>query len=344
MGTSLSLRELEAFDPHATGTSASVERRFLCPLCGEGKPKDSGHRSVGANMQSGVWLCHRCGEKGKLEEWWSEQKPERVSKRERVQRRLRRAFSLDPLPSTPAPVFDRLSQPSDITATSPASRELNTTIQHREPNKSAVWRQALRNLGPLSGTPAQSYLASRGISLAVAQAAGARFSPSWFGQAAVVFPVRNEGGELVAAQGRYLKAEHVSNGRGPKARTTGDKKAGIFVSGGFWDDVKRGAPIVVCEAPIDALSLAECGYPALALCGKDGWPSWLPIKCAFKQVALAFDADDAGDAGAQKLDGVLSSLGARTFRLRPEGGKDWNDLLQQQGREALADILASFLL
>jgi DNA primase len=206
-------------------------------------------------------------------------------------------------------------------------------------NKAATWRHSLRNLLPLSGTPAAAYLESRGLSLEVTVAAGVRFSPSWFGQAAVVFPVRDETGKLVAAQGRYLRA-----GNGPKARTAGDKKAGIFVTGNFWDEVKKGAPVVVCEAPIDALTLAECGYPALALCGKDGWPLWLPIRCAFKHVALAFDADEAGDAGAQKLDGVLSSLGAQTFRLRPEGGKDWNELLQEQGREALADTLARALL
>jgi hypothetical protein len=88
----LSLSQLEEFDPHASGRG--VERRFLCPLCGEGKPRDAGHRSLGVNTQSGLWLCHRCEEKGLLDEWRSE-KPEPTSRRVKTQRRLRQAFSLD---------------------------------------------------------------------------------------------------------------------------------------------------------------------------------------------------------------------------------------------------------
>ena len=154
-----------------------------------------------------------------------------------------------------------------------------------------------------------------------------------------MFPIRDAQGTLSAAQGRYIRA-----GKGPKARTTGDKKLGVFATEGFWESVKRGAPVVICEAPIDALSVALCGFPALALCGKDGWPDWLPIKCAFKNVALAFDADDAGDSGAEKLGNVFSSLGAKPFRLRPEGGKDWNEVLCSQGHKTLEDWLAVHLL
>lgn len=96
--------------------------------------------------------------------------------------------------------------------------------------------------------------------------------------------------------------------------------------------------LIVAEAPLDALSLAEAGYPAVALCGTDE-PAWLHRICAFRRVLLAFDADEAGDRAGERLAPLLSSFGAKCERLRPEGGKDWNEVLQA-GREALGDWLA----
>jgi hypothetical protein len=330
----LSLRQLEEFDPRAS--QGGAERRFLCPLCGEGKPKDSAHRSLGLNTQSGAWVCHRCGEKGKLAEW-KDEKP--INGKTLRRQKLRRAFSLDA--TSPKVSALPLVGTRNSTVLSPAPPALSACADTPESTlaPAPVWRRPLKNLVPLAGTPGEKYLQKRGIALEAAHAAGVRFSPSWFGRPAVVFPVRDAGSTLVAAQGRYI-----SQGKGPKARTTGDKKAGVFVTAGFWEDVKRGAPVVICEAPIDALSIALCGFPALALCGKDGWPDWLPVKCAFKSVALAFDADEAGDMGAEKLYRVLGSLGAKPFRLRPEGGKDWNEVLCSQGMRTLSDWLALALL
>lgn len=290
----------------------------MCPLCGDGKARDSAHRCLTLNTGSGAWHCWRCEAKGKLVEW-HEDRP-RQSKRERGRDSLRRAFALE----TPG---GQVSARADTPAIAPV----------KAPPRS--WRANLRSLAPLAGTPGEGYLQGRALPLDACHAAGARFCPSWFGSAAVVFPLRDRAGELVAAQGRYLRP-----GSGPKARTAGDKKSGLFATHGVWEDVKRGAPIIICEAPLDALSLAACGFPALALCGKDGWPLWLPIRCGFGQVALALDSDEAGDAGSEKLGRALSSLGAKTFRLRPEGAKDWNELLQGIGRDALADWLSVRLL
>jgi DNA primase len=92
--------------------------------------------------------------------------------------------------------------------------------------------------------------------------------------------------------------------------------------------------LVVTEAPLDALSLAAVGVPALALCGTHA-PAWLPLVAAFRRVALAFDADGAGDQAAALLGPLLRSFGARPERWRPEGGKDWNELLTRQGSQRL---------
>ena len=70
----LTLSQLEAFDPRAPGKAGS-QRRFLCPLCGEAKPRDSAHRSLSANLQNGAWTCFRCGATGKLKEFWTDPLP-----------------------------------------------------------------------------------------------------------------------------------------------------------------------------------------------------------------------------------------------------------------------------
>jgi len=101
--------------------------------------------------------------------------------------------------------------------------------------------------------------------------------------------------------------------------------------------------IVLTEAPLDALSMALCGFPALALCGTDG-PRWLHLACGLKNVALAFDADEAGDQATESIERRLQPFGARCRRLCPPQGKDWNEWLQRDGREVMADWLAAHLL
>jgi len=88
---------------------------------------------------------------------------------------------------------------------------------------------------------------------------------------------------------------------------------------------------VLIEAPIDALSLAVCGVPAVALCGCEGLPDWLRMRCAFQTVIAAFDADDPGDEAT------------RVLRLRPVGAKDWNAALLSRGADDLRTWLTQEL-
>jgi len=183
------------------------------------------------------------------------------------------------------------------------------------------------------------YLRGRSLPLEVCLEAKVKWSPSWLGRPAVVFPMYDDKGVLVAAQGRY------TDGRDdPKARTLGSKRSGAFLTGSFWEQVRKGAPVILTEAPIDALSIAACGFPALALCGKSGWPLWLPIKSAFNEVIVAFDSDSAGDEGAAKLSPILESLGAKVRRVAPEEAKDWNEMLARRGAHKAEEWLCAQLL
>lgn len=120
-------------------------------------------------------------------------------------------------------------------------------------------------------------------------------------------------------------------------RTMGERKKGVFVATPeIWAEGATPDTIIVTEAPFDALSLAFAGLPwAVALCGAEGVPEWLRSRAAFKTVYAAFDADDAGDRASALLWELLRPLGATVQRLRPQGAKDWNAILQQQGWAAL---------
>ena len=294
----LTLADLEAFDPQAP--DRRPERRFCCPLCGTGKRIDAAHRSLSLKVETGVWHCHRCDASGVLREKWTP-----LPRRARQRVVLRRAFALPERREEP---------PTEKAAT------LQARLKAARPQ-------------PLEGTPGAAYLEGRGLDTHQAHQAGVRYSPSWHGRPAILFPLRDRNGVLVAAHGR-----HTDGREDPKAHTDGPKSAGAFLTPGALE----AEPLVIVEGPMCALTLALVGVPALALCGTDA-PDWLPRRTAFRRVLVATDADDAGDRAAEKLAERLGSLGAECERLRPVGAKDWNDVLQAGGIDALRAALAPAL-
>lgn len=304
----VSLADLEAFDPRSP--AGTRERRFCCPLraCA-GKPRDAAHRTLSVNVQTGAWHCFRCDARGVLREHWR-------PAGERTRSQLRHAFSLAPPASASLPAPRAVVAENRLAASGTAKR------------MPFDWRTAYAHAEPLSASAGARYLAGRGLPAPLAEAAGGRFTPRWYGRPAVLFPVRNAASELVAVSGRHL------DGGTPASHTGGAKSQGVFATPG----ALTAARIVITEAPIDALSLAAAGVPAVALCGTSG-PDWLPGRCAFRAVAVALDADDAGDAAAARLTPVLVALGASVERWRPTSGKDWNELLMRHGLATFAAAL-----
>jgi DNA primase len=296
-----------------------------------------------SHAQSGAWNCKRCGERGKLREWRESRDngPGSGYHRHSSQTFFRARFGapnftarrvFDFVPDLPPALQDALHNDSRCFQNG-AFTHGPSTPPPPAPDVNS-WRVSLRDLRPIDGTPAQRYLESRGIPGETAQASRLRFAHHWRrGRPAVVFPIYNQQSTLIAAQGRFI-----DNRNDPKTITRGPKSNGVFKTAGAFD-LKDGAPLIIAEAPIDALSLAAAGFPALALCGTSG-PIWLHRACAFRRVLLAFDADEAGDRAARELAPDLEAYGARCERLRPDGAKDWNEFLCSFGAPDLADWLA----
>ena len=291
----LSLAELDAYAARPAG--AGAERRYCCPLEGcRGKPIDRGHQSLCVNTESGLWLCNRCGQKGKLTERWDARRGAGW-RRETALRTIR--VRPDPQPGTAA--------------------------------SAPLLKALVARCVPLGGTPGHHYLFGRGIGLGLALRAGVTFCPDVYGRPAVVFPLNDRVGGLVA-----VNARHTDGRTDPKTHTVGDRRLGVFATPG---SLAAGAPLVVVEGPIDALSLATCDVSAVALVGTRA-PHWLRTVSAFRPVLVGLDADAEGDEKAELLVGELAPFARRVERLRPPVGKDWNDaLLADYG--GLCDALES---
>lgn len=279
-----------------------------CPFHAEQTP------SFHVQPARGLWKCFGCGQGGDVFEF------------------VRRLHHTD-FPGALAILAEELH----ITTAAPPSPP--PTAVPLATKQEDAWRRYLQDLQPLPGTSAAAYLEARGIALELAMAVGTRFHPAWSRQdghprPAAVYPLRDAAGELVAIEGRHLDTEP------PKTICRGRKSQGLFATLGAWME----DPLILTEGYADALSLAACGCPALALCGVKNHPRWLPEACQGKTVVLAFDQDAAGIDGTRALAELLLAAGVATFALPIlDQGRDLNGLLLKYGRATLAAALAAAL-
>ncbi len=192
-------------------------------------------------------------------------------------------------------------------------------------------------------SPAQDYLESRGITAETAKAFGCGYAEAWnhwtknngewemIGtDRRVVFPIVDREGNALAIHGRATSAEFIDT---PK-KTKGKRKEGLFQTADAFDaDI-----LFLVEGPADAMTLHQCGFAAVASVATS-IPSWLPNQMAFRKIIVALDADETGDRDADKHINEFRAHGARAVRLRPEGAKDWNDMLQSIGADALREFV-----
>lgn len=196
--------------------------------------------------------------------------------------------------------------------------------------RAAVLKDARKQVRPLDGSAGAEYLQGRGFD--PEQALGTRWIADLSGRAAVCWAVRDLERRTVALHGRHTGAGS------PKCHTLGS-----LSDGAVWFPsvaVCKGAPeLALVEAPLDGIALhAATGKPVAALCGVALRP-WLCEHLRGKRALLGFDADDAGERAAAEWAAALREAGAEPLRLRPDGGKDWAELLEKHGAEWLKEHL-----
>jgi hypothetical protein len=191
------------------------------------------------------------------------------------------------------------------------------------PGTSGSPRERLARAVPLAGTPGQAYVERRGVPVDVADAAGVRFDADFGGRPAVLVALRDHGDTLASVHGRYLHAGRGQN----KMLTIGPGGGAVSVLGGW-----RVEPLILVEGLFDALSLATCGWAAVATIGR--WAPWLPQVSAGRVVWLAFDASRAGEADVARYAGRLREADVRRLPPPPRC-KDWSTALVKRGRDTV---------
>lgn len=277
------LSDLRQFDPRARESGRN--RRYCCPECGGDRPRDIAHRSLVVDFESGLYLCHRCDTRGRLEEY-----------RDQNQRE---------------PIARRISRAGRSRAT--AHRFASVNLSPETPRDLDRERLDLYQAASLDQVGAD-YLLSRGLDPELARASGVKSSPSWYGRPAVLFPLRDASGDVVAVQGRYI------DGRAPKCRSTTGTGGAVFRAG------DPAGVVAIAEGPVDALALCEAGLPAIAIIGARP-PGWM-TRSLRGSILIATDADEAGDRAASEISQSLRVDPSRVARLRPHTGKDFAEAYQ----------------
>ena len=101
--------------------------------------------------------------------------------------------------------------------------------------------------------------------------------------------------------------------------------------------------IFVTEGQFDCLSILQIGFPSIGTNSVSGSNQLIKYlvdnEIKDKVFIVAYDADAAGDKGAEKLISLLEGEGFKAIRYRPSVGKDVNEMLVKCKDQLLEDLV-----
>ncbi len=158
----------------------------------------------------------------------------------------------------------------------------------------------------------------------------------------VVIPITDERGRVIAFGGRLLEGE------GPKYLNTPEtrlyhKSSVLYGLHAARNGIGRAGRALVVEGYFDVLSLAQAGFTeTVATCGTALTAEHLErIRRLTRDVVLVLDSDKAGTAAAERTLPLFVEAGIQPWRLDLPGAKDPDELVREEGPEALEKALAA---
>ena len=156
----------------------------------------------------------------------------------------------------------------------------------------------------------------------------------------LVIPIRDDRGRVIAFGGRLLE------GDGPKYLNTPEtslyQKSKILY-GGYTAraEIQRRKSALVVEGYFDVISLHQAGFAhAVATCGTALTRDHAErLRRMAERVIVLTDADEAGSRAAERSLPLFLEKGLIPFRLQIPDAKDPDDLIREQGSEAMAEAL-----
>jgi replicative DNA helicase len=314
---------------------------YLCPLHKE----DSASFLVdaeGGKDGRGVWYCHGCEKGGDVIRLAEEL--EGVDTEEAINRC--RAYAGLPTREVNTDGAKKAAKPP---AKAPRSHVEATEGEEATPapQKDA---QALYDALPAIGPEGMAYLEARGIPKDTADLAGFRWIDAAACKAAglpdsyggrFAFPFRL-GGRVVQVQARGLWPMG-AKGKPPAAMNLPAEAFGPM--DGLCGFLEASGPVVLCEAPLDALSVlvAFPSISAVAVGGGTGLQERAAAELAGRLVFFLADNDEAGKGHRVKWREALKDTAARVRDIHlPAAAKDANELLQAD-KATLRDVIGEAL-
>lgn len=199
-----------------------------------------------------------------------------------------------------------------------------------ESQRAFLWEATSKYRESLPGSPAEEYLASRGIPATTPFGLGYVADPLpgheiYRGCLAIPYLRWSPWRKWTAASIRFRRLE----GDGPKYLTIPGDKARLFNTHAL---TRYSKDIAITEGEIDAITAELAGVPAVGVPGASLWkPFYRELFLGYRHVNILADGDEPGLDFARKVARTLPN--ARIIPM-PDG-EDVNSLVLKKGSEAL---------
>jgi hypothetical protein len=301
-------RHLPDWKPNAAGTEALA----VCPSCNSGNGKE---RSFSVRLEDGVFTCNRknhCGTTGSFRDLCKLLgEPVAVAEPGLELNPSRRLRKTAPRTSR-KPVRAAVLQPVNAPAEPVSAEELDRLARE-------------------DASAGRERLLSRGITEDTINRLGVTWTP-WSAS------VNGTGMVMPYPEGRKVRAF-----RDGRKTFSQEKVRGLFGS----HLLSESGPIILTAGETDVMAWTQAGFSAVCLANGEGNPprDGEADLLRGRDVVIAYDLDDAGQRGAEKLRDALQGIASRVRVARyPEGReKDASAILEALGTEDASRIFTAML-
>ncbi|MEK7953163.1 DNA primase [Luteolibacter soli] len=160
----------------------------------------------------------------------------------------------------------------------------------------------------------------------------------------LMFPIRNEHGDVIAFTARQLRHDPNSGKYINSPETALFKKSKVlFALDRARKSILTEQAVLICEGQLDAISCHEQGITHVIATGGTAFtPDHAKLLRRYaKKALLCFDADKAGIEATEKAFRVLAAEGLPVRVVRMPAGEDPDSFMQKHGAEAFREVLGN---
>lgn len=157
----------------------------------------------------------------------------------------------------------------------------------------------------------------------------------------LTFPIRDVRGRVIGFGGRALAPDQEPKYMNTPESPVFQKRLSFYGYPDALESIRRAGRVILCEGYFDRIAFARAGMgEALATCGTALTADHgVQLRRRAREIVLVFDGDAAGQQATEKALSVLLPHGLRVRAAAIPGRLDPDDLLREEGPEALARLV-----